>query len=176
MLNVPITKHLFPLSRCVYVVPSIDVRITQIVSWYKAAPSLFPPHHLSRWYTLDAYHCAGSRILSRSFMVSKWTSDDSAEEQSNDENEDVDSDGEPEDNIPDQANTSFGSAMDVDDLPPTDNHEDDDEDEDDPSDVAMVPMADLLNARWGSENVRGPVYDSDPVSLSHKNSLALEYC
>lgn len=28
-----------------------------------------------------------------------------------------------------------------------------DDEEDDPSDVAMVPMADLLNARWGSENV-----------------------
>ena len=28
----------------------------------------------------------------------------------------------------------------------------DDEDHD-PSDVAIVPMADLLNARWGSENV-----------------------
>ena len=28
-----------------------------------------------------------------------------------------------------------------------------DDEEEDPSDVAMVPMADLLNARWGSENV-----------------------
>lgn len=28
-----------------------------------------------------------------------------------------------------------------------------DDEQDDPSDVAMVPIADLLNARWGSENV-----------------------
>jgi SET domain-containing protein 6 len=28
-----------------------------------------------------------------------------------------------------------------------------DDEEDDTSDIAMVPMADLLNARWGSENV-----------------------
>lgn len=42
--------------------------------------------------------------------------------------------------------------MDVDELPPTS------DDEDDPSDVAMVPMADLLNARWGCENVSSLVY------------------
>lgn len=29
----------------------------------------------------------------------------------------------------------------------------------DPSDVAMVPMADLLNARWGSENVSSVLSD-----------------
>lgn len=116
----------------------------------RAVPSLFLPHHLSKWYTLEAYHRAGSRILSRSFTVSRWTSDDCAEEQSNDENDDTGvfgSESEPEDNA-DNANTSLGSAMDVDELPPTT------DDEDDPSDVAMVPMADLLNARWGSENAK----------------------
>lgn len=30
---------------------------------------------------------------------------------------------------------------------------DEDDEEDGASDVAMVPMADILNARWGSENV-----------------------
>ncbi len=30
----------------------------------------------------------------------------------------------------------------------------DDEDREDPADVAMVPMADMLNARFESENVR----------------------
>ena len=33
---------------------------------------------------------------------------------------------------------------------------DDDEDGDDPADVAMVPMADMLNARFESENVSIP--------------------
>ncbi|KIM69534.1 hypothetical protein SCLCIDRAFT_102571 [Scleroderma citrinum Foug A] len=116
----------------------------------KAVPSLFPPHHLQKWYTLEAYHCAGSRILSRSFTVSRWTSDDSAEEWSNNENNDTgvcNSESEPEDSV-DNADTSLGSAMDVDELPPTS------DDEDDPSDVAMVPMADLLNARWGCENAK----------------------
>lgn len=64
------------------------------------------------------------------------------------------------DDMDNRANTSFGSAMDVDEpvansevnLP--ENHDDTDDDEDDPSDVAMVPMADLLNARWRSENAK----------------------
>lgn len=58
----------------------------------------------------------------------------------------------------DIANTSAGSGMDVDDDPasapqPEENEDSDDEDVGDPSDVAMVPMADMLNARYGSENV-----------------------
>ena len=87
----------------------------------------------------------GSRILSRSFHVSRWET------------------GHDEDP---SANNSLGSAMDIDDesFPSgtgTNLHEEaqeiydsDDEDEDDPADVAMVPMADILNARYGSENVR----------------------
>ena len=34
--------------------------------------------------------------------------------------------------------------------------EDEDDDDEDPSDVAMVPMADMLNARYESENVSVP--------------------
>ena len=73
------------------------------------------------------------------------------------------------------ANTSVGSAMDVD--APADGatedqelsapdpedggeeeeeEEEEEEDEEDSSDVAMVPVADLLNARYGSENVSIP--------------------
>jgi len=48
--------------------------------------------------------------------------------------------------------------MDVDEDPanapqPDESADSDDEDVGDPSDVAMVPMADMLNARYGSENV-----------------------
>lgn len=59
--------------------------------------------------------------------------------------------------------TSIESSMHVDDvhshpslLKDTNNGLDsdsEDDEKDDPSDVAMVPMADILNARWGSENV-----------------------
>lgn len=58
-----------------------------------------------------------------------------------------------------QANTSIGSAMDVDGTGDGDegldeeNSDSDEEEMDDSSDIAMVPMADLLNAQYGSENV-----------------------
>jgi SET domain-containing protein 6 len=100
----------------------------------------------STYYSLEMYHIMGSRILSRSFNVERWDS------------------GEDEEENP-AANTSHGSGMDVDSpqgagngdeshhTEPEDEEEDDD-DGDDSSDVAMVPMADMLNARYGSENVR----------------------
>lgn len=91
----------------------------------------------------------GSRVLSRSFNVTRWT-------------------GETEDDAPEEVGTPVTEAsMDVDDRhdssPPDeselaelaagDDSDDDDDDVEDPSDVAMVPMADMLNARWESENV-----------------------
>ena len=61
----------------------------------------------------------------------------------------------------DVADTSIGSGMDVDEVEAPvivpDGHgsekEDSDDEDDDASDVAMVPMADMLNARYGCENV-----------------------
>ncbi|KIK94087.1 hypothetical protein PAXRUDRAFT_828332 [Paxillus rubicundulus Ve08.2h10] len=127
-----------------------------VVPAIKTSPVLFPPSHHDKWYTLDAYHCAGSRILSRSFTVSRWTDNGEGEGEDDHEGEDIQAES--------GANTvtSLGSAMEID-NPQQPSHEDaisvsDSEDEDDegedPSDVAMVPMADLLNARWGSENAK----------------------
>ena len=93
----------------------------------------------------------GSCILSRSFHVSRWT-------------------GESSDEAVDEDDAPVGSSsMDVDPKPsstpssgpgtpePTDandnEEESEDEDDDDPSDVAMVPVADMLNARFETENV-----------------------
>lgn len=111
---------------------------------------------------MERYHVHGSRILSRSFRVERWEGEEGGE-------------GEEE------ANTSIGSGMDVSvgntsgdikmmdvdepNHPPPPESEDnegdsDDEDEDDPSDVAMVPMADMLNARYGCENVRSSPFFS----------------
>jgi N-lysine methyltransferase SETD6 len=96
----------------------------------------------------------GSRILSRSFQVAKWESERR-------EGEESDGKGHMD---PIHTNTSIDSAaMDVDDpqlssenkLREEDDDEEDDESEDDPADVAMVPMADMLNARFESENVSG---------------------
>ncbi|KAG6827343.1 hypothetical protein H0H92_012164 [Tricholoma furcatifolium] len=105
---------------------------------------LFPPA-LAEHYSLANYHLMGSRILSRSFNVEKW---DSGEEE------------EEETTIP---TNSRDHEMDVD-TPdgPTGTHEngeshgeaEEEEEEEDSSDTAMVPMADMLNARYGSENAK----------------------
>jgi N-lysine methyltransferase SETD6 len=88
----------------------------------------------------------GSRILSRSFHVERWEGEDedSDENQSPsvaaDKSDDMDIDTTKQD--PREDEEVEGGA------------ESDDEDKEDPSDVAMVPLADMLNARYQSENVR----------------------
>jgi N-lysine methyltransferase SETD6 len=90
----------------------------------------------------------GSRVLSRSFTLSK------EEDHENENENDVD-------------NSSLGSAMDID---PThngtsanDSQEDNEEegvDDEEEIEVVMIPMADILNARYNTENVQptpGPV-------------------
>lgn len=119
----------------------------KVVPAVKSRPDLFLPDHLDQLYTLERYHIMGSRILSRSFQVERW--DPSA----NDEEEG----GAPQ----------AGMSVDVGHLGPMDpdegydnnieeehNGDSDDEDDDDSGDVAMVPMADMLNARFGCNNVR----------------------
>lgn len=100
----------------------------------------------------------GSRILSRSFQVSKWEGET---QNDNDEEEDVDA--------PDANKSVDSAAMDVDETPEdgdagggedSEAADDDDESGDDPADVALVPMADMLNARYGSENVSFPVNEA----------------
>lgn len=86
-------------------------------------------------------------------MVSRWTGGDLVEDKVHD-----DEVGGSDADYPKTSNESF---MHIDDAHPSvleetneglDSDSEGDE-EADPSDVAMVPMADLLNARWGSENV-----------------------
>lgn len=76
----------------------------------------------------------GSCILSRSFNVEPWNVDA--------KNDDDDSE---EDGVVDSPHNS--------DLP-----EESDDDGEDPACIAMVPMADMLNARFGTENVSGSVH------------------
>ena len=129
----------------------------------QSRPDLFPPDQYPVHYSLEKYHIMGSRVLSRSFNVEEWRKPDDDEK---DEDENAES----------GTNTSFQNAMDVDESPadePEPNHaeeqedslsleqlveadddsESDDEGAEDPGDVAMVPMADMLNARYQSENV-----------------------
>ena len=86
----------------------------------------------------------GSRILSRSFRVERDGSGDDADGHETDSNEpamDVDADN---------TNNEAGMTAGEEDSQSGDSEDDEEEDS---SDVSMVPMADMLNARYGSENV-----------------------
>ncbi|THU96739.1 SET domain-containing protein [Dendrothele bispora CBS 962.96] len=111
----------------------------------RSRPDLFSAESIVTYYSLEQYHIMGSRILSRSFDVERWEGDS---ENDSDQN-----------NI--AADTSVGSAIDVDLPAPSstndsdpDEQNSDDEDEEDQVDVSMVPVADLLNARYGTENAK----------------------
>lgn len=83
----------------------------------------------------------GSRILSRSFQVEALSTTDSVDSsQTRAQEEDA------EMNLDEPSPHSLNEND-------SDETEDGD-DEDDPANVAMVPLADMLNARYGCENVR----------------------
>ena len=123
----------------------------KVVPAVKSRPDLFLPEHLDRWYTLERYHIMGSRILSRSFQVEKW--EPSATDEGGDgvPQSEMDVDG-------DQANpTEPDEHSDgIEEERGDDSDGDEDDDGDDAGDVAMVPMADMLNARFGCNNVFHP--------------------
>ncbi|KAI0066033.1 SET domain-containing protein [Artomyces pyxidatus] len=127
----------------------------KVLPMLQARPDLFEPEELDSHYSLKNYHVMGSRILSRSFQVERWHVND------------VESEFDVVSKSPGRTG-SADPAMDVDEEHDTINSEgdlmepgeaiqddeDSDDDEEDPSDVAMVPMADMLNARYESENAK----------------------
>lgn len=88
----------------------------------------------------------GSRILSRSFQVEKWDPPTNDQEDGAPQTE-MDVDG-------DHTNPAEPDEGHSDDLEGGDGADSDNEDDDGSGDVAMVPMADMLNARFGCNNVR----------------------
>ncbi|KAG6900720.1 hypothetical protein C0993_003746 [Termitomyces sp. T159_Od127] len=112
----------------------------------QSRPDLFPPESAEH-YSLANYHLMGSRILSRSFTVEKLDSGEEEKESTDaltntrDDEMDVDSYGGPEG--PHEDSSSHHSEA-----------EEEEEEEEESSDIAMVPMADMLNARYRSENVK----------------------
>ena len=85
----------------------------------------------------------GSRILSRSFQVEAvetLSTTDGVESNQTGVQEDA------EMNLDESSPNALNDDNDEDET-------EDDEDEDDPANVAMVPLADMLNARYGCENV-----------------------
>ena len=108
----------------------------------------------------------GSRILSRSFHVEPWTGveeHDGAAEEDTTGGAEAEADGMDVDGVPQEAphENPADEAEQIDDALDVASNDSDDDDAESPADVAMVPMADMLNARYGSENVSCPV-NCDP--------------
>jgi N-lysine methyltransferase SETD6 len=107
----------------------------------KSRTDLFGSEYPNPNFSLQAYHIMGSRILSRSFHV-----DTDVEEMSVAEEEE-----EPSSSVASNLSPRRSNSEEIED------DEDTDDDNDDPGNVAMVPIADMLNARYGCENVRPSV-------------------
>ena len=94
----------------------------------------------------------GSRILSRSFHVLKWKGDEDAVDEDVAVEAGADTDAMDVDG---EAGETAKTVADVtEELEAGDEDSDDDDDRyEDPFDVAMVPMADMLNGRFATETV-----------------------
>ncbi|KAJ9480124.1 Ribosomal lysine N-methyltransferase 4 [Pseudozyma hubeiensis] len=127
---------------------------------------------LQQWYSLDTYHIMGSRILSRSFHVKsrkkglegKTVDMDDLDGEDEDEDEETDAGDESETEVLEdegEAETTEAGEGDQDEDDGDDDDGDDDDDSDDEEeeqenviDISMTPMADMLNARFESDNAR----------------------
>ncbi|KAF4597946.1 Ribosomal lysine N-methyltransferase 4 [Pleurotus pulmonarius] len=121
---------------------------TKLLPAIESRKDLFFPHHIPVYYTLEKFHIHGSRILSRGFTVDPPASGSGYYQ--------------------DEVNGS-SHAMDVDELSPEGgdddaNADDADDDEEDEGIVSMVPMADMLNARYESENAK-LFYEEDELKM-----------
>jgi hypothetical protein len=89
----------------------------------------------------------GSRILSRSFQVEAQSAIDGTDSNQTPAHEDVEM-------VPDEPSSLASNHNPENNSEEMEDDEGDDDDDDDPGNVAMVPIADMLNARYGCENVR----------------------
>ena len=104
---------------------------------------VFLPEHLDTFYTLDRFHTNGGRILSRSFHVEPF-----AREEDEGEEEIAYMDVDPE---PMEADAQTPQKTEEE---STDTEYFEEDGCGSVGNVAMTPMADILNARNGCDNVR----------------------
>jgi SET domain-containing protein 6 len=113
----------------------------KVVPILKIRMDLFGAEHPNPRFSLEAYHIMGSRILSRSFQVEAQPRVDGSHTPSL-AHEDVEMGFDNSSTLPHGDEDIEGDV------------ESDDADTDDPANVAMVPMADMLNARYGCANAK----------------------
>jgi len=131
---------------------------------------LFPVPEGTSWeenYGLAAYHRMGSLVLSRSFHVEAEPQKNS--HQSPDPQHDVSMDSAPPsiDN-PASSDPAHDQSLDQISLPDSQDH--DDLEREAVQDIAMVPLADLLNAKTGCENAK-LFYESDCLKMKATRNI-----
>lgn len=107
---------------------------------------------IDKYYPMDMYHRMGSSILSRSFHVKRdlrHAEPDEADISSAPAEVAVER-AMPREEEGDEVDHDESAEIEVDE----DEESDEDENDEDIRDISMVPMADMLNAKFGSENVR----------------------
>ncbi|KAI0001251.1 hypothetical protein BJV74DRAFT_876781 [Russula compacta] len=119
--------------------------LDKVVPLLKSRTDLFGEEYPNPDFSLEAYHIMGSRILSRSFQVESQSTIDNIDSSQTPAHEDVEM----------SLDESSAQALNNDDLDETeDDRDSSDGEDDDPANVAMVPLADMLNARYGCENAK----------------------
>lgn len=110
----------------------------------------------------------GSRILSRSFNVEKW--EGSGEDEGQEKSVEHDSDENAMEVDPESTEQARGQGeggeAGQEEVEGEETREEEEEESDDSGDIAMVPMADMLNARYGTENVRPAVLFCNKLNLN----------
>ncbi|KAG8779728.1 hypothetical protein FRC12_023887 [Ceratobasidium sp. 428] len=143
--------------------------IERLLPLVQSRPDIFNPVHVDKYYTLSQFHIMGSRILSRSFHVEPWggAEDDNEEKSETATGEAV--------QTAQDADVSMESARSASPAENEDDASDDESDSDDEGenveDVAMVPMADMLNARYGGENAK-LFYEPDVLKMITTKPIA----
>ncbi|KAG8779640.1 hypothetical protein FRC12_023999 [Ceratobasidium sp. 428] len=143
--------------------------IERLLPLVQSRPDIFNPEQVDKYYTLSQFHIMGSRILSRSFHVEPWSG-------AEDDNEEKLEAATGEAAMATQAaDVSMESARSAPLAEDEDGTSDDDSDSDDEGenveDVAMVPMADMLNARYGGENAK-LFYELDVLKMITTKPIA----
>jgi hypothetical protein len=121
--------------------PRVPIHINSV----QRRNDVFLPEHLDTFYTLDRFHINGSRILSRSFHVEPFAED---EDEGEEEPASMDVDLEHMETDSQTRQKTGGEEG------TTDTEENEEDECEGVADVAMTPMADILNARNGCDNVR----------------------
>lgn len=129
---------------------------------------------ISKWYHVDLYHRMGSLILSRSFHVKR--------DLNHAEGDEADISSAPAEVAVERAmprNDAQDDQVDEEEEEEADIEIQDDEDdeakeenEEDVRDISMVPMADMLNAKFGSENTRC-FYKRDALEMRCTRPIAI---